>query len=89
MKYPNNYSMMDLYKEVSNMHGKTVCAVEKSMRTALMYAFNKLKNAPKTIEFEKRRSVLTYDLNNNTAIGLMLNILLNDEFIKEDIVGIK
>ena len=89
MKYPCHYFTMDLYKEVANMYGKTLSAVEKSMRVALLYAFNKLKNAPNTPEFNKLRTQLTYDLNNNTAISMILNLLLNDEDIKEDLINQK
>jgi len=54
-----------------------------------LYAFNKLKNAPNTPEFNKLRTQLTYDLNNNTAISMILNLLLNDEDIKEDLINQK
>jgi len=82
MKHPQDYFTMDLYKMVADKHGKSVSAVEKGMRMALMSAFNRLKNAPKTKEFDKLRAHLTYDLNNNTAICMIKNMLLNDEDIK-------
>ena len=86
MKRPYDYSTMELYKEVGDKYGKSYYAVEKSMRMALIYAFNKLRTAPQTEEFDKRRSRLTYDLNNNTCISMMLNMLINDKEIKEDLI---
>lgn len=89
MKHPYNYFTMDLYKEVAKMHNKSISAVEKSMRMALIYAFNKLKNAPQTKEYDRLRCYLTYDLNNNNAIGMLKNMLLNDSDIKEGLINQK
>lgn len=86
MKQPYDYSTMNLYKEVGDKYGKSYYAVEKSMRMALIYAFNKLKSAPHTEEYDKLRSHLTYDLNNNTCISMILNMLINDKEIKEDLI---
>lgn len=86
MKRPYDYSTMELYKEVALMYGKTYYSVEKSMRTALLYAFNKLRLAPQTDEYNKLRSYLTYDLNNNTCISMMVDRLINDDEIREDII---
>ena len=89
MKLPDSYHTMKVYKLIAEKYGKTIFAVEKSMRVALMFAFNKLKSAPSTSEFDELRTHLTYDLNNNTAISMLLNRLIKDEEIKEDLINKK
>jgi len=84
MKKPYDYSTMQVYKEIAEMHNKTSFAVEKSMRTALSYAFNKLKSVPETPKNTNLKSHLTYDLNNNTAISMLLSMLMMDNDLRED-----
>lgn len=77
--FPFRYSTMDIYKDIAVSHKKTACAVEKSMRTALYNAYNKLKDAPVTPENMKLKSYLTYDMNNNMAISMMVSRLVLDK----------
>jgi len=85
MKQPYEYSVMDFYKRIGLMHGKTAFAVEKSMRTALIYAYNKLKDEPVTSDNRRFKSFLTYDMNNNATIHMLLLRLLEDEEISKDL----
>ncbi len=79
--FPFRYSTMDIYKEIAADHKKTVCAVEKSMRTALYCAYSKLKDAPVTPDNMKLKSYLTYDMNNNMAISMLVSRLVLDKEI--------
>lgn len=79
LKYPYDYSTMELYKEVGEKFGKTSCAVEKSMRTALLSAFNKVRNSEPTLENMKIKNTLTYNMNNNMTISLIVSTLLMDQ----------
>ena len=81
VSFPYSYSTMEIYKKVGENYGKTACAVEKSMRTALWNAFNKLKDAPVTPENMKLKSYLTYDMNNNMAISMIVSRLVLDKDI--------
>ena len=81
VSFPYSYSTMEIYKKVGERYGKTACAVEKSMRTALWNAFNKLKDAPVTPENMKLKSYLTYDMNNNMAISMIVSRLVLDKDI--------
>ncbi len=89
MQQPYNYSTMQIYKDVAKMYNKSLFAVEKSMRMALSHAFNKLKNIPITPQNMDLKSHLTYDLNNNTAISMMLSRLMKDEDIVNDLLSAK
>lgn len=84
VSFPYNYPTMDIYREVAKNHGKTVCAVEKSMRTALQNAFARLKDAPLTPENVQLKSYLTYDMNNNTAISMIVSRLVLDKELNPD-----
>lgn len=79
LKFPYNYSTMEIYKEIALKYGKTFSAVEKSMRTALISAFKKLKDAPPTQENTILKGYLTYDMNNNMAISMFLSRLVVDK----------
>ena len=84
-KFPFNYSTMEIYKEVAEKYGKTVCAVEKSMRKALVYAQEKLASLPTTQENTKLKKYLTYNLTNNTAISMIVSRLVLDKDINSSL----
>lgn len=84
LNYPYDYSTMDLYKEVAIKYGKTICAVEKSMRSALLSAFKRVKNSALTSENAKIKSTFTYNMNNNMAIGMIVSKLLMDQNLNQD-----
>lgn len=84
-KFPFNYSTMEIYKEVAEKYGKTVCAVEKSMRKALVYAQEKLARLPTTQENTKLKKYLTYNLTNNTAISMIVSRLVLDKDINSSL----
>lgn len=84
LRYPYKFPMLELYKEISLIFNKTTCAVEKSMRVALSCAFNRLKEAPNTPENIKFKPYLTYDMNNNLAISMMVSKLLSDKDLNEN-----
>lgn len=84
LNYPYDYSTMELYKEVAIKYGKTICAVEKSMRSALLSAFNRVKNSALTAENAKIKSTFTYNINNNMAIGMIVSKLLMDQNLTQD-----
>lgn len=75
LQFPYEISIMDLYKEIAEKYNKSTCAVEKGMRTALMYAYNRLKGQPVTEENIKLKNILTYDMTNKKAIGMMVSWL--------------
>lgn len=81
LSFPFSLATMGIYKDIAAYYGKSVGAVEKSMRSALLYAFSKLKDAPVTPEILKKRTYLTYDMNNNTAISMMVSQLVLDKEI--------
>ena len=85
LNYPYDYSTMDLYKEVALKYGKTICAVEKCMRSALLSAFKRVKNSALTTENAKIKSVFTYNMNNNMAIGMIVSKLLMDKNLNQDV----
>jgi len=89
IKQPYDYSTMELYKEIAEKYDRTIYSIEKNMRTALLYAFNKIKQAPLSTETRRLKNCLTYDMTNNTAISMLLTILIqDDEICPKDQFGI-
>jgi len=86
LQFPYEISIMDLYKEIADKYNKSTCAVEKGMRTALMYAYNRLKIQPTNTENIKLKNILTYDMTNKKAISMMVSwlTLKNNEEKNED-----
>lgn len=85
LRFPERYSMMDIYREIGEIYGKSAYAVEKSMRSALLSAIKKLNSLPETRENEKLRGLLAYDINNRLTTNMLVNKLVLDEDIKESV----
>lgn len=84
-RFPERYSMMDIYQEVGETYGKSAYAVEKSMRCALLSAIKKLNSLPEGREYDKVRGQLAYDMNNRSTTNMLVNKLMLDDDIKESI----
>lgn len=85
LRFPERYSMMDIYQEIGEIYGKSAYAVEKSMRSALLSATKKLNSLPETRENEKLRGLLAYDMNNRLTTNMLVNKLVLDDDIKESV----
>lgn len=83
LRFPERYSMMDIYQEVGEIYGKSAYAVEKSMRGALLSAIKKLNSLPEGKEYDKIRGILAYDMNNRSTTNMLVNKLMLDDEIKE------
>lgn len=83
LRFPERYSMMDIYQEVGETYGKSAYAVEKSMRGALLSAIKKLNSLPEGKENDKVRGMLAYDMNNRSTTNMLVNKLMLDDEIKE------
>lgn len=82
-RFPEKYSMMDIYSEIGELYGKSAYAVEKSMRSALVSAMRKVNSLPNNKEFDGIRGVLEYDMNNKLTTHMLVNRLMLDEEVKK------
>lgn len=87
MRFPEKYSMMDIYTEIGELYGKSAYAVEKSMRSSLVSAMRRVNSLPNSKEFENVRGVLEYDMNNKLTTHMLVNRLMLDEDIKKSMAG--
>lgn len=84
-KFPQRYSMMEIYQEIGDAYGKSAYAVEKSMRSALLSAIKKLNSLPSNEENLHLQNLLAYDMNNKLTTNMLLTKLLLDKDISESI----
>lgn len=84
-KFPQRYSMMEIYQEIGDAYGKSAFAVEKSMRSALLSAIKKLNSLPINEENLKLQNMLAYDMNNKLTTNMLVTKLLLDKDISESI----
>lgn len=85
LRFPEKYSMMEIYEEIGEIYGKSSYAIEKSMRCALLSAIKKLNTLPETKENEKFRGLLAYDMNNHLTTNMLVNRLVLDDEIKRSV----
>lgn len=83
LRFPEKYSMMEIYEEVGEQYGKSAYAIEKSMRSALLSATKKINALPAIKEFDGIRGTLAYDMNNKLTTNMLVNKLMLDEDIKK------
>lgn len=82
LRFPEKYSMMDIYGEIGEQYGKSAYAIEKSMRSALLSATKKINALPDVREFDEIRGALAYDMNNKLTTNMLVNKLMLDDDIK-------
>ena len=85
LKFPYKYSMMEIYRDVGALYGKSSYAVEKSMRSSLLSAIKSLNSLPKNSENEKLKSMLAYDMNNKTTTSMLVDRLLLDKEVSDSL----
>lgn len=82
--YPNCCPTMELYKIIAQNYGKTVSAVEKSMRSALLRAIERVNKLPLTSETAKLKNEFNHTLTNNSAVSLFVGKLMADTELMDD-----